>query len=163
MILTQERLKHLLSYDPETGIWIWLNPPNHNTRLKGKLAGNRASDGYLKIRINGQIYISSRLACLYMTGRFPVNEMDHKNRDRGNDRWANLREATSSENKYNREGYDSRGVYRTGHRWWAMVGRNNYLGTFDTLEEAIIARDAEAQRLGGAFAVLHTQSQGVSS
>jgi len=94
-----------------------------------------------------------------MTGKLPDEEMDHKDRDPSNDKWDNLREATSSQNKYNRTYDGLRGVYRSGSKWWAHVGRNGYLGTFDTLEEAIIARDAEALRLGGDFAVLNS-SQG---
>lgn len=155
-MLTQEYLKHLLHYDPETGVWTWLNPPNHNTRLKGKIAGNRRSDGYLRIRIGGQLYYASRLACLYMLGKLPDEEMDHKDRDPSNDKWINLREATSSQNKYNRSDDGSlRGVYRSGDKWWAMAGRDNYLGIFDTLEDAVAARDSAVLMLGGDFAVLN--------
>lgn len=155
-MLTQERLQHLLHYNPETGEWTWLNPPNHNTRLKGKLAGNRRSDGRLKIRIDGFAYYASHLANLYMIGKLPAIEMDHEDRDPSNDRWVNLREANSSQNKYNREPNGLRGVYRSGETtWWAMVGRNNYLGTFDSLEAAITARDAAALELGGDFAILN--------
>jgi hypothetical protein len=155
-MLTQDRLKYLLHYDPETGDWTWLNPPNHNTRLKGRLAGNRRHDGYLRIRIDGGLFYSSHLACLYMTGKLPDKEMDHIDRNPANDKWSNLRQATSSQNKYNRalnSGW--RGVYRSGSNWWAMVGRENYLGLFPTLEEALAARDAEAKRLGGDFAILN--------
>lgn len=154
-MLTQSRLRQLLSYDPETGVWIWLNPPNHNTRLKGKVAGNRRKDGYLRIRIGGAHYYSSQLACLYMTGKFPEEEMDHEDRDPSNDKWSNLRPATSSQNKYNQERSGIRGVYRSGNKWMVMVGRHNYLGLFDNVEDALIARDAEAVRLGGPFAVLN--------
>lgn len=93
-----------------------------------------------------------------MTGKWPKEEIDHKDRDPSNDRWCNLREATSSQNKYNRGDDDNlRGVYRSGKRWYALVSRN-YLGTFDTFEEAVAARDAEAVRLAGDFAVLNVKS-----
>jgi hypothetical protein len=84
--------------------------------------------------------------------------MDHKDRDPSNDKWSNLREATSSQNKYNR-GLDGglRGIYKSGNGWWVMVGRNNYLGTFDTLEEACNVRDAEAARVSGGFAILNSE------
>lgn len=157
-MLTQELLKEILHYDPETGVWTWVNPPNHNTRLTGQIAGNRRRDGYLRIRYGGRLYYASHLACLYMTGKFPDKEMDHEDRDPSNDKWSNLREATSSQNKYNRTMTNNlRGVYRSGENsWWANSGRNNYLGTFDTLEAAIIARDTEALELGGPFAILNT-------
>jgi hypothetical protein len=151
MNLRLEYLRDVLSYDPETGVWVWLNPPNHNTRLRGKVAGTVRQDGYRKIRINGVPYYSGRLAWFYMTGEWPKEEVDHRDRDPSNDKWSNLREATSSQNKYNRKPDDLRGVYRSGSKWWAMAGRNNYLGIFDTLEDAVTARNAEALRLGGAF------------
>lgn len=159
MQLTQQILMHLMHYDPLTGVWTWLNPPNHNTRLKGQSAGNRRADGYLRIRICGRLYYASHLACLYITGNLPMEEKDHKDRDPSNDKWVNLREATSSENKYNREfNYSdkTRGVYCTGNKWWAMTGRDNYLGTFDTFEEASTARDDAAKELGGDFAILNS-------
>lgn len=157
ILLTQERLRYFLSYDPETGVWTWLNPPNHNTRLKGQQAGNRRNDGYLRIRIGGCLYYSSHLANLYMTGFLPKEEMDHKDRDPSNDKWTNLREATSSQNKFNRTYDGLRGVYRSGSNWYASVGRSNYLGLFKTLEEAIVVRDAEALRAGGDFAILNSK------
>ena len=157
MQLTLEHLKSILCYNPETGEWIWINPPNHNTRLLGKRAGNCRPDGYRLIRIRGRAYYSSRLAWFYMTGDWPKKEIDHKDRDPSNDRWENLREASSSENKFNRTYSNIRGVYASGNKWWAMVGRDNYLGMFDTLEEAVIARDEEAKRLGGNFAILNLE------
>jgi HNH endonuclease len=158
-MLTQERLKYLLEYNPATGEWLWLNPPNHNTRMKGKLAGNRRRDGYLLIRIGGQLYYSSRLAFLYMLGRLPADEVDHIDRDPSNDKWINLREATSSQNKYNRETYRKgfRGVYPSGNKWIVMVGRDNYLGTYETYEEAVFVRDSAASQIAGPFAVLNSQ------
>lgn len=159
-MLTQAQLKHLLHYDPETGEWIWLNPPNHNTRLKGQLAGNRRRDGYLLIRINGQAYYSSRLAFLYMTGEMPRMEVDHKDRDPANDAWVNLREATSSQNKYNRT-LDSnrlRGIRSVGDKWQVRV-ENAHIGNFDTLEEALAVRDATAKAWSNGYAVLNTEIQ----
>lgn len=102
-MITQERLRYLLHYDPETGEWTWLNPPNHNTRLIGLIAGHVRPDGYRQIRIAGVAYYSSRLACLYMTGEWPAEEMDHIDRDPNNDEWINLRQASSSMNKWNQE------------------------------------------------------------
>jgi hypothetical protein len=144
-----------LHYEPETGVWIWISPPNHNGDLKGKVAGNVGADGYRKIRINGSLYVASRLAWLWMTGDWPENEIDHIDRDPSNDAWSNLREATSSQNKWNRGGEGLRGIYRSGSRWWAMAGRNNYLGTFDTVEEASRARDLAAAQMSEGFAILN--------
>jgi len=100
-MLTGSRLEQMLHYDPETGMWTWIKAPNHNSNLNGHEAGNIRLDGYRKIRIDGFAYYASRLACLWMTGRWPVEEMDHIDRDPSNDCWSNLREASSSLNKLN--------------------------------------------------------------
>lgn len=137
-----------LEYLPSTGEWFWRNPPNHNGRLKDTLAGYVRPTGYRLIRIGGTAYFASRLAFLWMLGRWPYDEVDHKDRDPSNDRWDNLRDATSSENKYNRDlgFYNSyRGVYRSGSGWWAQAGKQ-YLGTFETLMEAVEAREQALSR-----------------
>lgn len=90
-----------LEYIPETGEWFWRDPPAHNSKLKDKLAGNLRSDGYRTIRIGGEAYYASRLAFLWMLGRWPYEEADHIDRDPSNDKWSNLRDATSSLNKLN--------------------------------------------------------------
>jgi hypothetical protein len=155
-IITGSYLESLLWYDPDEGTWTWINPGKHNMRYAGKPAGNRDKDGYLKIRIDGQLYIASHLACLWMTGKWPDVGMDHKDRDPTNDHWSNLREATRSQNLYNRDFGALQGIHRSGTKWWAMVGRNGYLGMFDNLEDAIIARDATAYKIAGDFAVLNS-------
>jgi len=96
-----------------------------------------------------------------MTGRWPVGDVDHEDRDRRNNRWANLREATKSQNQanagnwaHNTSGF--RGVSRTeSGRWRAriMVGKREIsLGRFDTAQEAATAREAKAREIWGAFA-----------
>lgn len=157
-MLTGSQLERLLHYDPDIGLWTWSNHHSVNPRHRGQEAGYVRSDGYRIIRIGGVAHYSGRLAFLYMKGYWP-EEVDHEDRDPRNDKWTNLREATSSLNKYNRGGDSLRGVYTSGSKWWAMVGRYNYLGVFDTLEDAIIARDTEALRLAGPFAVLNSSME----
>lgn len=157
-MLTQERLKHLLHYDLETGEWTWLNPPNHNTRLLGCVAGNVRADGYRTIRIDGCGYYAHRLAFLYVTGIWPSEEVDHKDRNPYNCAWSNLREATSSQNKYNRiytQG-QYRGVYPVGAKWQVQV-EGIYFGIFDSLEEAISIRDETALAWSHGFAILNME------
>ena len=159
--LTGSKLERL-HYDPDTGEWIWLDPPNHNSRLKGQRAGYVRADGYRVIRIDGVAYYASRLAFVYMTGCWPEDEVDHEDRDPSNDRWANLRDATSSQNKWNRDtGYSGhRGVYPCGENTWQVQVGGVYIGTFDDLEDAITARDSLALAWAGPFAILNSKDQG---
>jgi hypothetical protein len=91
--LTQERLKELLHYDPETGVF---------TRLKNRRkisSSNKA--GYVTIRVLDARYPAHRLAWLYITGSWPLHMIDHINHNGLDNRWNNLRSATPSENQQN--------------------------------------------------------------
>lgn len=155
MLITEENLREMLHYDPETGVWTWLKAPKHNARLTGRRAGSLNPDGYRKIRIDGLAYQSSRLACLYMTSAWPVIEMDHENRIRDDDRWDNLREATSSQNKYNTRVRDSnlgvKNIYCSGNQYMVQIGKR-YIGLYRYIEEAMVVRECMQVVLAGNYA-----------
>ena len=154
MMLTQERLKRILHYDPDTGIFTNL------IGRGGKHVGMRA--GYIndagthicrRIGIDGRRYRTGHLAWFYMTGKWPLHTIDHINRDALDDRWCNLREATPQEQCVNRRnwGSHSRGVSRKGNRYRARItqdGKTLFLGSFKTEAEAVDAYDTAAARLG---------------
>lgn len=148
-------LRHLLHYDPLTGKWVWINPTARTVRC-GDPAGTVRYDTRRQISIMGKVYLSSRLAYLYMTGRWPAHEIDHENRLKGDDRWDNLREATHSENMYNRDwcerSGDLRGIVKDGNQFRVMIG-NKYFGYYKTLEEAIAVRDQALKDWAGPFAL----------
>jgi len=110
--LTQKQLKAVLHYDPDTGVFTWTKSfAGH--RQKGKQAGSlgpKYSKGNLvykqrNIKINGKIYLASRLAWLYMTGEFPTfptNEIDHINHNPMDNSWTNLRAVNKKMNARNR-------------------------------------------------------------
>lgn len=163
-MLTHNRLKVMLHYDPETGLWTWLWCPPPNQRYTGCQAGYTRSDGYNLIRIGGVAHYCSRLAFFYMTGEWPKEEMDHIDRDPSNDKWENLREASSAENKQNtgliRSSNTSgfRGVsWNKAQKKWVAYVNSFPLGSFDTIEEAVAARDSAAEQLHGEFAVLNSE------
>lgn len=152
-MLTQERLKEVLHYDPETGIFTRIE--RHRGIHLGSVAGTIRPDGYRSIMIDNRRYRAARLAFLYMLGRWPNPEADHVDRNPANDRWKNLRDATSSEQKQNRGMISSntsgfKGVIAFRGRWRADIGINGkikYLGTFDTPEIAGAAYAAAKRTL----------------
>src|ERR1700761_9727377 len=107
-MITQDRLKELLTYDPATGIFRWL------VARGGNRVGDRAgcfdeSLGYRKIRVDGKLYYAHQLAWLYVHGVF-VKEIDHRNM-KGDDCWIdNLRPATRGQNTANRPPRNKLGI-----------------------------------------------------
>ena len=158
-MITALQLRERLQYDPNTGRWVWLKTPRLG--FVGKPAGSIDAKGYWCIKIDGQSYKASRLAYLYMTGEWPIEEMDHIDGKPWNDTWSNLRQATRLENIQNRQMRTDNisgaiGVYwsKGNSKWIAQIDQT-YLGSFDSFEEAVAARDQAAKELHGNFAVLN--------
>lgn len=99
-MITQTRLKELFRYRPETGLFYRLT--SRGGFKVGTVAGSSHKDGYKHIYIDGKHYLCHRLAFLYMTGEMP-EFVDHKDRDRSNNKWDNLREATQRTNCGNKK------------------------------------------------------------
>ncbi|MEJ0093319.1 MAG: HNH endonuclease [Methylocella sp.] len=162
-LLTHERLKEVLHYDPETGLWIWREKTAPKSHIQvGDEAGDIQSNGYVRIQIDGLRYLAHRLAVFYMTGRWPEHQVDHWDLNKSNNRWSNLREATNGQNMANtslrRDSSSSfKGVSRHSddRKWWARIqvrGRRIYLGCFDTREDAHAAYIAAAAEHFGEYA-----------
>jgi hypothetical protein len=141
---TQERLKELLNYAPETGIFTWRVYRNCNSRA-GSRAGTIATNGYRFINIEGCVLLARRLAWFYMNGVWPESDIDHLSGMRDDNRWVNLRVLSRKENMQNLHvsHKDSKtgflGVSPCNGRFAAHIrfsGKNKYLGTFDTPELA---------------------------
>ena len=149
-MITQEELKRILNYDPETGLWTWLI--SRGRAIAGNIAGSYSTLGYLYIKIDGQSYIGARLAWLYMTGEWPEDEIDHINRIPSDDRWVNIRMVDRTGNTQNRVMVGvsgAPGVYRNSRdtKWVAQYNRT-YLGSYDTVKEASEARSIYMQEMG---------------
>ena len=142
--LTQERLKELLDYDPDTGVFVW-KVRRGGTIVAGSVAGCLHSSGYMHTKVDHKNYKMHRLAFLFMEGSFPPDQVDHINHDRADNRWENLRPVTNQENKRhtsmridNTSGVT--GVCREGRKWKVriQVGEKRiYLGTTSDKDEAI--------------------------
>ena len=91
-MLTAKRLRKVLSYAPTTGIFRWKVSASSRAPV-GAIAGAKNGRGYHQIRIGGRPYSASRLAWLYMTGKWPNSEISYVNGKPPDTRWANLREA----------------------------------------------------------------------
>jgi hypothetical protein len=142
-------------YDPITGALAWAQSPRSQTPI-GALAGSQDIDGYWRVKFRGRRYLTHRIAILLQTGAWPEGEVDHIDRDPGNNRWENLRDATCSQNRANRglqrnNSSGIKGVSRCGSRWRAQVGRE-YLGLYTTPEAAARAAAVRAQQVYKAFA-----------
>ena len=87
-MLTQKRLRSVLRYEPQTGIFTWTRG-----QRKGKVAGTtHDARGFLKVAIDGKRYLLHRLAWLWMTGLMPRWNVEHIDGNHANNRWSNLRE-----------------------------------------------------------------------
>ena len=100
-----DRLKELIHYDPETGIFKWVRNPLARVREDRKPVSSKAntisSSGYLIIQVAGKRWQAHRLAWYYMTCKSPPEFIDHIDGDKLNNKFSNLREATRSDNQCN--------------------------------------------------------------
>ena len=155
-------LNDLLDYNPETGLFTWKK--NRGNVRAGSIAGTLHRTGYVHITINRKIYKAHRLAYKMYYGSDPVDQVDHIDCDRSNNRIANLRDATPSQNHANtrvrkKNSSGIKGVYMTSNRkkfpWKACIKINKkltYLGSYKTKEEAALAYDKAAKEHFGDFA-----------
>lgn len=147
----------LLHYDADTGRLTWRKRMSRKL-LAGSAAGCMSHAGYIHIGLRGRSYEAHRVIWFLVTGEQPPVCIDHRDGDRGNNRWANLRAATHSENSANRAstaGKYPRGVSKSWSRFSATIkidGKARYLGTFDTpdLAHAAFCEATRAHR--GEFA-----------
>ncbi len=157
--LTQSRLRALLHYDPDTGVWTWLarSAPGSHVRV-GDTAGT-VHKGYLRIKIECELYMAHCLAWLYMTGKWPQSEVDHRDCVPENIRWSNLRLASPRQNMGNkrvRSICGLKGVTQLPSGNWRATIKSEtgqvHLGTFGCPDEAHAAYRAAADKLYGEFA-----------
>ena len=145
-LLTAARLREMLHYDPETGVFTWLIDRPGGVK-GGMQAGRLDSRGYIVIRVGGCRWLAHRLAWFYMTGERPIHEVDHRDTVRNNNRWSNLRPATRRQNGQNLRaprsdnstGYLGVSSKRGSSSFVAQIkvnGKTKHLGTFADPAEA---------------------------
>jgi hypothetical protein len=97
--MNQSRLKELLDYDPDTGVFLWKNRASSNAD-KGSIAGY-LNHGYRYIGIGNKRYAAHRLAWMYVTGEFPKLQIDHIDGNKDNNSISNIRDCSQSDNAKN--------------------------------------------------------------
>jgi len=160
-MIASERLRELLDYDPETGIFTW-RAFGQGYRHHGTAGHVHEKTGYRYIKLDQKNYPAHALAFLWMTGERPP-EVDHINLNRDDNRWSNLRAASRTQNTQNSRGWKQRKMPYKGIRldkrdgyYYAQIrinGRSMTLpGRFDTPEEAHAAYVEAAKKHFGEFA-----------
>lgn len=172
-LLTQELLRQLLDYDPVTGLFRWKPRSKErfsaasswlmwNKRYAGTLAGGVSKKGYVLIRVEHTRYPAHRLAWLYVHGAWPVDQIDHINLSKKDNRIANLRECTMSQNKANSalssnntSGFKGVAWCKNLKKWRAYLrfsGKRISLGYYHTPSDAHAAYCKAATEYFGEFA-----------
>jgi len=143
--LTQRKLKELVSYDRETGVF---------TSLRNNLPIGHNHKGYLAINIEGKPQLAHRLAFLWEYGEFPPEMVDHIDGNRTNNKLVNLRACTNQQNQRNRGLSKSNRSGFKGVSWDKQLGkwrvkltinrRTIHFGSFSCLELAsLVASEAQ--------------------
>lgn len=163
-VLTQKELKKSLLYEKDTGKFIWRVKKARGVKV-GDIAGCTDHHGYVKIKVDGRLYAAHRLSFLYVTGKFPVENVDHINRVTDDNRWINLRECTQSQNGANRKphknnttGYKGVSFNKSVKKFVAYItfkNKRKHIGFFECKHEAAEAYNKEAIKMHGKFATLN--------
>jgi outer membrane protein assembly factor BamB len=150
--LTAERLRELLAYDAETGVFTWRVKRNGALGI-GSVAGS-AEKGYWRVHIDGRLYRAHRLAWLYSYGKWPADQIDHINESKSDNRLCNLREIDNAGNQQNIR--RARVSSKTGIRgvveissgkygaYICIAGRQRYIGVFT--DKHVASRAYESAR-----------------
>lgn len=148
----------LFEYDHVTGVLSWR--VRKGKMLPGAEVGAKQANGYLRVYVDGRSHSVHRIIWLMVHGEWPINDIDHINGTRDDNRIDNLREATRSQNLMNtRVRSDNKtgakGVRVKRGKFQARIkvdGKEISLGVYDTVDAASAARMEAANRIHGIFA-----------
>jgi len=160
-----DELSRHLSYDPFTGVGIWLISLSNSVQ-EGAFAGSPNNKGYIKIAYKTKLYKAHRLFWFLQTGHDPAElTVDHIDRNPSNNKFCNLRLADEGQQGRNRSKYVNN---TSGHKgvifhakkqkyqaYIAIDRKQLHLGYYKTLKQAVAARQAKELELFGEFSPLY--------
>lgn len=153
-----ERVRELLAYDPETGVFT-RKVANSNSTKVGDVAGALTDRGYVRMRVDGCFVYGQGLAWFYVHGVWPEQEIDHINGVRSDNRIGNLRDVSRKDNMQNQRkaqaSNKSTGVlgvhfHKAMKKFRASIrfdGKPKHLGYFTTADDAHSAYVAAKRQL----------------
>ena len=163
-------LREFFDYDPLTGLLTWRKRDlSHfvsqrlcntwNRTFAGKPAGWTNANGYLATKILTVSYLIQRIVWKIVTGDEPPEQIDHIDGNRTNNRFENLRGANALESARNRTVHKNnklglKGVTKRGNTYISRMynqGKDAYIGTFKTAEEASEAYERKSKEIYGKF------------
>jgi len=128
-MITQKELKHRLNYIPDTGVFTWRDIKG--SRRANKIAGSINNNGYRIITIDNIGYRAHRIAWLYVYGNLPLNQIDHINGIKTDNKIGNLRDVTQNENSKNSKigcnntsGFKGVEWIPSRNKWRALISSN---------------------------------------
>lgn len=163
-MISVERLREILHYDPATGIFT--HRVSRNGVRVGTQAGTLDPRGMRVLSINSKYVAAKRIAFLYMTGEMPAEDVLCLNGNLDDIRFSNLQLLTRSQttahqvllSRANRSGFRGVSWHKASGRWRASIGigkKSVYLGLFSDPIDGARAYDAAADKYFGEFARLN--------
>lgn len=153
-------LWRLFDYDKATGLLSWKSPNSPAVRV-GQRAGTLHSSGYLRVNVHGSGFSVHRLVWCMHTGEWPVEQIDHINGNKADNRVENLRLASAAQQVFNRpktwknaSGVKGVAPCSKTKNWRAYIvvnGKQVYLGGYRTVEAAAAARVEAEKKYQGEF------------
>lgn len=164
MIRSYELIHAVLEEREGALFWKPRGNKRFDTKYAGKKAGGLNSDGYLCVTVKGNNLLQHHVVWLLHTGEWP-QELDHKDGNKANNTFENLRIASTQENQFNKglrrgsnSGYKGVCLCKRSSRWRAHItkdGKTKSLGYFKTRVEAALAYNKAALAHFGEFAKLN--------
>lgn len=160
--MTQQNIKYIqeaLTYDPKSGELFWSKDrPEAHWKQRGyylrylreqagkKVTSTINANGYKTLWLNNTMQYEHRIAFVLMTGQLPIGDVDHRNQNKLDNSWDNLRDVPHAINgrnikklSSNTSGYTGVTFFSRTGKWRAYVtvnGKQQHLGYFDSPDQA---------------------------